>query len=146
MRVVQRLRDSLVLLVFASSAGVGMAMEAAPNVFRCRTAAVLPPQPTLDLEELEARLRETDAIGFFTKLELKGQVDDLLEEVRNFHHEESELSIEELHERFNLLMLKVLSLLQDDDPGLSADIAMARAALWTVLSDPARFAQQVTQG
>src|SRR5262249_31032276 len=40
---------------------------------------------TLDLGSLEKRLRETTAIGVFTKLSLKNQVDDLLDEFREFH-------------------------------------------------------------
>ena len=92
-------------------------------------------------------LRDTGAIGFFTKLELKGQIDDLLEDFRGFHNARSELSLDALRARFNLLMLKVLSLLQDDDPELSAEIALARPGLWTVLSDPAKFAEVIlTQG
>ena len=100
-------------------------------------------QPSLDLEQLEARIRQTNAIGFFTKLELKGQVDDLLDDFRNFHEASGDLSLDELRERFNLLMLKVLSSLQDEDPELSGDIAVARPTLWTVLSDPAKFAQAI---
>lgn len=48
---------------------------------------VAPPQPatpaatTLDLSSLEQRLRDTTAIGVFTKLSLKNQVDDLVAEV-----------------------------------------------------------------
>ena len=113
----------------------------------CEAPAVELAQPTLDLEALEGRLRDTGAIGFFTKLELKGQIDDLLEDFRGFHNARSELSLDALRARFNLLMLKVLSLLQDDDPELSAEIALARPGLWTVLSDPAKFAQVIlTQG
>ena len=109
------------------------------------TSAASLAQPSLDLEELEARIRQTNAIGFFTKLELKGQVDDLLDDFRDFHEATGDLSLDELRERFNLLMLKVLSSLQDEDPELSGDIVVARPALWTVLSDPAKFAQ-ATEG
>jgi len=41
--------------------------------------------PVLDLTSLEKRLRETQAIGVFTKLSLKNQVDDLLEQLAAFH-------------------------------------------------------------
>jgi len=40
--------------------------------------------PALDLTGLEQRLRETHAIGLFTKLSLKNQVDDLLANSRIF--------------------------------------------------------------
>ena len=38
--------------------------------------------PPLDLKSLEQRPKETNAIGVLTKLSLKNQVDDLLEQVR----------------------------------------------------------------
>jgi hypothetical protein len=48
----------------------------------------------LDLGSLEQRLRDTKAIGVFTKLSLKNQVDDLLDEFRDFHkaHDSSRLT------------------------------------------------------
>jgi len=41
---------------------------------------------------------------------------------------------------YDLLLLKVLSLLQDKDPALARDIAASREALWNLLADPAKFA------
>lgn len=95
--------------------------------------------PSLDLESLKRRLRETKAIGFFTKLSLKNQVDDLVERFRRFHSGGSDTAIGELRERYNLLFLKVLSLLQDDDPKLFHDIAASREAIWDLLADPVKF-------
>lgn len=93
----------------------------------------------LDLKSLERRLRETSAIGVFTKLSLKNQVDDLLEEFRTFHQGRAAATLVELRERFDLLVLKVLSLLQDSDVALARDIAASREALWSHLADPAKF-------
>jgi hypothetical protein len=94
---------------------------------------------TLDLKSLERRLRETSAIGFFTKLSLKNQVDDLVERFRAFHNGTSSTTIKDLREGYNLLLFKVLSLLQDDDPILFRDIAASREALWDLLADPKKF-------
>jgi hypothetical protein len=93
----------------------------------------------LDLAALERRLRETDAIGFFTKLSLKNQVDDLVAEFRRFHESPTGAPIGELRERFNLLLMKVLSLLQDRDPALARDVAASRDRLWHVLADRGEF-------
>ncbi|MEE8517364.1 MAG: hypothetical protein V3T02_12050, partial [Alphaproteobacteria bacterium] len=87
------------------------------------------------------KLRATPAIGFFTKLELKGQVDDLIELFRSFHDQEGSLTLGGLRQRFNLLLLKVLTLLQDSDPGLSREINSSRLALWHILTNPAKFAE-----
>lgn len=95
----------------------------------------------LDLDSLEKRLRETRAIGFFTKLSLKNQVDDLLEQFRRFHEGRGEKLLAELRERYDLLLLKVLSLLQDRDPSLARDISASREALWALLADPTAFSR-----
>jgi hypothetical protein len=95
---------------------------------------------SLDLESLENRLRNTQAIGVLTKLSLKNQVDDLLERFRAFHRQRAG-ALPELRQRYDLLLMKVLSLLQDRDPALAGDIAGSRDALWSLLVDPATFAQ-----
>ena len=41
--------------------------------------------PPLDLKSLEARLRQTKAIGTFSKLALKNQMNDLLEQFKAFY-------------------------------------------------------------
>lgn len=47
----------------------------------------------------------------------------------------------ELRQRYDLLLLKVLSLLQDSDPPLAAAIAASREAIWSILADPDKFAK-----
>jgi hypothetical protein len=97
--------------------------------------------PQLDLTELEQRLRDTHAIGVFTKLSLKNQVDDLLTAFRAFHAGHSAIGLPELRQRFDLLLLKVLSLLQDGDLPLAKAISTSREAIWGVLIDPQQFAK-----
>src|SRR5262245_16085612 len=94
---------------------------------------------TLDLASLESRLKGTKAIGVFTKLALKNQVDDLLEQFREFHDGRAEPTLSELRESYDLLLLKVLSLLQDKDARLARDLVASREAIWGVLMDPAKF-------
>jgi hypothetical protein len=100
-----------------------------------------PPAPTLDLGSLEQRLKETRAIGVFSKLSLKNQVDDLLNQFRAYHKKQAQLSLAELRQRYDLLLLKVLSLLQDGDPPLAAAISTSREAIWGILTDPDKFAK-----
>ncbi|HXN10319.1 MAG TPA: hypothetical protein VN859_03695 [Steroidobacteraceae bacterium] len=95
----------------------------------------------LDLASLEQRLKDTRAIGVFTKLSLKNQVDDLLEQFRAYHRGERRTSLADLRQRYNLLLFKVLSLLQDSDASLATAISSSREAIWDVLADPARFAK-----
>jgi hypothetical protein len=47
----------------------------------------------------------------------------------------------ELRRNYDMLMLKVLALLQDSDPSLARDIVRSRAAIWGILSDPRKFTE-----
>jgi hypothetical protein len=100
--------------------------------------AARPATPPLDLKSLEARLRETQAIGVFTKISLKNQVDDLLNQFRAYHKHQT-TTLAALRQSYNLLLLKVLTLLQDSDPALARDIVASREAIWGILSDQKRF-------
>ncbi len=97
--------------------------------------------PPLDLKSLETRLRETRAIGVFTKISLKNQVDDLLNQFRAYHQRQSTTTLAALRQSYNLLMLKVLALLQDSDPSLARDIVTSREAIWSILADPKKFTE-----
>jgi hypothetical protein len=100
-----------------------------------------PAAPTLDLASLEQRLKDTRAIGVFTKLSLKNQVDDLLNEFRALYKNANQHPGPELRQRYDLLLLKVLSLLQDGDPPLAAAISSSKEAIWNILADPDKFAK-----
>ena len=91
--------------------------------------------PPLDLKSLESRLRETEAIGVLTKLSLNNQVDDLVARFKAFHDGRRPPTLTELRPAFELLVMKVLSLLQDLDKALASDINASRDALWGVLAD-----------
>ena len=97
-------------------------------------------EPPLDLTSLETRLKETKAIGVMTKISLKNQVDDLLNQFRAFYAGKLKTTLAELRRPYDLLVLKVLSLLQDSDPSLAAAIVASREAIWGILSDPVKFA------
>jgi len=95
----------------------------------------------LDLAGLTQRLRDTDAIGLFTKLSLKNQVDDLLDQFRGFYNGQVKVPLPELRQRYELLLLKVVSLLQDADPTLASAINSSREAIWHILADPQEFSK-----
>jgi len=96
--------------------------------------------PTLDLTSLEQRLKDTSAIGVLTKIALKNQVDDLLDQFRAFYQGKLKTTLADLRRPYDLLVLKVLSLLQDSDPSLASAIVASREAIWGILADPKKFA------
>lgn len=95
--------------------------------------------PPLDIAGLTQQLKDTHAIGLFTKLSLKNQMDDLLGAFRGFHAGRRPPTLPDLRERYDLLLMKVLSLLQDGDPPLASSIRASREALWGLLADPNQF-------
>jgi hypothetical protein len=96
--------------------------------------------PTLDLASLKQRLTGTSAIGVLSKIALKNQVDDLLGQFRAFYEGKLKTTLAELRRPYDLLVLKVLSLLQDSDPELASAIVASREAIWGILADPKKFA------
>ncbi len=115
----------------AAAAPVEAAAQAAP--------AAPPAPPALDLASLEQRLRDTRAIGLFTKLSLKNQVDELLSQFRAYHPGDKTVPPSQLRQQYDRLLMKVLSALQDGDPPLAAQIWSSRETIWGVLTDPAKF-------
>jgi hypothetical protein len=107
---------------------------ATPPTQTARTVA------TLDLPSLEQRLRDTRAIGVFTKLSLKNQVDDLLAQFKSFHDGQTPPTLMQLRQKFELLLIKVVTVLQNGDATLATTVSTSREALWGVLSDPQKFA------
>jgi hypothetical protein len=96
--------------------------------------------PPLDLAALEQRLRETDAIGFFTKLTLKNQVNDLLDRFRSFYAGRLKVPLAEMRQPYDLLLMKTIAVVQDGDPALATEIASSRDPIWEMLADRDKFA------
>jgi hypothetical protein len=117
-------------------------------------ASAKPPAPTaaqpappatqpasLDLTSLEQRLRETKAIGVMTKIAIKNQVDDLLGQFSAYYAGRLKTTLAELRRPYELLVLKVLALLQDGDPVLAKSIHASREAIWGILADRNKFSK-----
>lgn len=110
-----------------------------PNVVTAPVIVSLPAVAPLDFASLGTRLRQTKTIGVLTKLAVKNQVDDLLDRLRAYHKQQGTATLSDLRGAYDLLLLKVLSLLQDGDPPLARDIVQSRAAIWDILADPRKF-------
>lgn len=118
-------------------------MSPAPAPTPARPPTAVPPSaapPSLDLNALKEQLKETKAIGVLTKLSLKNQVDDLLQQFRDFYQGRAKVTMAQLRRSYDLLLMKVLSLLQDADEKLASKIVASREAIWGLLADPKKFA------
>ena len=124
------------------------ASKVAPPVVKTPAAIARAPVPaappavslTLDFNALKNQLKETKAIGLFSKIALKNQIDDLLDQFRKYYQGKAKIDMTGLRRSYNLLMMKVLSLLQDEDQKLASAIVAAREAIWDLLADPKKFA------
>ena len=70
---------------------------------------------------------------------LENSVDDLLKEFRAHYLNGQKTSVASLRQPYDMLVLKVLSLLQDADPPLARTISGSREAIWNILADPEQF-------
>ena len=94
----------------------------------------------LDLTSLEKRLKETHAIDVLDKIAFRNQVDDLLSQFHAYYQGTLKTTLADLRRPYDLLVLELLSLLQDKDPPLAAAVVASREAIWVILTDPAKFA------
>ena len=93
----------------------------------------------VNLEGLRSGLRQTDAIGFTTKLSLKRKLDSLIGDFGDYHKGQGDLTLTSLREEFAELLASTLSLLREDDPQLFNKLWDAQGHLWLTVSDPVRF-------
>lgn len=91
------------------------------------------PAAAIDMETLTSRLKETKAIGFFTKLAIRNDVSDLMDDVKRYRKKSMlATKMKEIRESFEGLLMKIVALL-DDDPELSRDLYVGRESIWKSL-------------
>ena len=93
-----------------------------------------------DLDTLVDRVSHSKNLGFLTKISLKQDVDKLLESIRKYHAGIGESSLERARERYDVMVHKLIVLLQDKDKELAKAIGDSREKLWAILSDEKKFA------
>jgi hypothetical protein len=126
----------------AAPAAAGQTTPATAKPGQNAEPVVKPPdaKAPLDLKTLEEQLKDTKAIGFFSKITLKNQVDDLLDDFSDYYDGGKKHTMAGLRQSYDLLVMKVLSMVQDEDPKLATAIVSSREAIWAMLADPKAFA------
>ena len=125
----------LLLLLTAGCADVAPDSRVLPPV-----TVATPATAPLDLNGLKARITATKAIGILTKISLENQVDDLMKQFHDHYGGKTTRTMSDLRQSYTLLIMKVLSLLQDHDQMLASAIVSSREAIWGLLSDQTKFA------
>ena len=96
-----------------------------------------------DKEKLDALISgvtNTKAIGLMSKLSLKGDMEKFWKDLQATHEGASGTSLEELEERYHLLVSKLELAVKKKDPQLAMEIADFRNTLWANLKDEESFA------
>lgn len=87
----------------------------------------------INLETLTERLKETPAIGVFTKLAIHSDIIDLKDEIKTYKRKSVlQSKIESVRAKFDGLLMKIIALLEAD-PDLSRDLYTARESIWKSL-------------
>lgn len=92
-----------------------------------------------DLNALVDRLSNSKSLGIFTKLSLKGDIDRLLKNVGDYHKGDAKDSLDQLRERYDAMVHKLVVLLQDKDEDLVKSIDQSRDRVWLMLADEKEF-------
>jgi hypothetical protein len=89
----------------------------------------------IDLEMLAQMLANTTAVGLFTKLSLKRDIDKVLARLENYHAGKGKFSLDQLEEQYNLLLMKIAAHLQDKDLILHRHLCNDWLLIWEDLLD-----------
>jgi len=116
----------LFILVFTQNI-----VYAAPARSNCTSVE----QEAIDFKTLEKKIRKTKAIGVMTKLKLSSDINKLLKELNAFHAGNSSLTLEQQREQYDLLYMKIVTLVQKKDPELFHQLCNVWDPLWVALQD-----------
>lgn len=93
----------------------------------------------LDVSTLRARLRQTPAIGLVAKLNLKHEIEQLIDGLAAYHAGRTRMSLAALHDTYSALVTRTVGLLENGETDLARDLTGSSERLWTELTDPDRF-------
>lgn len=122
------------ILLLALAAAVSLVLYAFPAPVAADVAGVDPA-----INALLQRFKDTNAVGVFTKLSIKNNITRLNQSFGHYHQGKRPPAIEELRERYDLMVQEIMVLLQNKDPELAKDLYAARSMLWSCLVEPDQY-------
>ena len=124
---------AVMLPLVTVSMGVNSGDKGTINKTRSQCTSV--EQQIINFESLEKQVRETKAIGTIAKLKLSNDINKLLAELKAYHAGTSHLTLEQHREQYDLLYMKIVSLVQENDPELYHQLCNAWDPIWAELQD-----------
>ena len=101
------------------------------NKARSQCASV--EQEIIDFETLEQQVKDTKAVGVMTKLKLSNDINKLLSDLKEYQAGNSPLTLEQHREQYDLLYMKIVTLVQEKDPKLYHELCNAWDPIWAEL-------------
>jgi len=95
------------------------------------------------LNEVFEQFVHTRSLGGLTKLSLKKDYDRLLAKTHDYHEGGKDISLEQLRERYDVMLHRLNILLQDKDEELVNIIHETSDKFWEILSDDGKFANMM---
>lgn len=139
-----RTLHALLVIFFASGSVIAAAaLYAHSSTLAGSALALVDQEDGLDLNDLTQRITDTKAVGLFSKLSLKKDVDKLEKDLRDYHAGGGSQTLDALKERYDLMVHNLLVMVQDKDSRLADDIVAARDPLWERLADVDEFIKAV---
>jgi len=151
MTFTQRLPDSMKnRFLLALAVVISTALSASFGVSAATTNGPYSACPSVeeeivDLRMLTGGLRETKAIGRMTKIRLGNDINKMLRRLERLHNNNSKFTLDQLEEQYHLLLMKIATLIHDDDLVLHQQLCNAWARIWFDLKDPDSFRQMRSQ-
>jgi hypothetical protein len=128
------------LMALAMTLVISTGAAAGPDQIASRDAPIFKTSSkNFDFCALETKIRNTNAIDFFSKINLKNEIDSLIDDFRNFQVGESAYSFGALKARFENLIRNTVAMLRKGDAALAEEIERSGEALWTTLNTPEKL-------
>lgn len=93
----------------------------------------------ISVAAMQKMLRRAEGIGLWTKIKLERRLNQFTEEFYWYHKGTNRKSLGQMRQRFLALHSRVVTLLQQRNPGMSKQFSDARDALWFAYRNPSAF-------
>ena len=92
-----------------------------------------------EIDKLYEDITNTKAIGLFTKLSFRNNAMSLHESFGKYHQGSRPPTLDELEQRYELMVQEIMTLVQDKDPALADEIQQKKDLLWMTMIDPESY-------
>ena len=90
----------------------------------------------IDLDALETKISNTQAIGFFAKLRIRIEIDSLTDKISQILNGRSTASLKDVKRRYEDFHRSTVTRLRKGAPSLADELAKSRDQFWMVLTKP----------